>query len=49
VVPLVAELMSALFRTNGNDKEYQAFQHLEELEMLPKETLTLYFANWGNG
>jgi hypothetical protein len=23
--------------------------HLEELEMLPKENLTMYFANWFNG
>jgi hypothetical protein len=42
----VAKLVSALFLTNGNDKVYQAFQHLEELEMLPKENLTMYFANW---
>jgi hypothetical protein len=48
-VPLVAELASALFLTNGNDKVYQAFQQLEELEMLPKENLTMYFANWCNG
>jgi hypothetical protein len=48
VVLLVAELTSALFLTNGNDKVYQAFQHLEELEMLPKENLTMYFANWCN-
>jgi hypothetical protein len=34
VVPLVAKLVSALFLTNGIDKVYQAFQHLEELEML---------------
>jgi hypothetical protein len=26
-VPLVAQLASALFLTNGNDKVYQAFQH----------------------
>jgi hypothetical protein len=44
-VPLVAELVSALFLTNGNDKVYQAFWHLEELKMLPKENLTMYFAN----
>jgi hypothetical protein len=49
VVPLVAELASALFLINGNDKAYQAFKHLEELEMLPKENLTMYFANWCNG
>jgi hypothetical protein len=49
VVPLVAELASAMFLTNGNDKVYQAFRHLEELEMLPKENLTMYFANWCNG
>jgi hypothetical protein len=48
-VPLVAELASALFLTNGNDKVYQAFQHLEELEILPKDNLTMYFANWCNG
>jgi hypothetical protein len=45
----VAELASALFLTNGNDKVYQAFQHLEELEILPKDNLTMYFANWCNG
>jgi hypothetical protein len=45
-VPLVAELMSALFIMNGNDKAYHAFKHLEELEMLLKENLTMYFANW---
>jgi hypothetical protein len=33
---------------NGNDKAYHAFKHLEELEMLPKENLTMYFANWCN-
>jgi hypothetical protein len=48
-VPLVAELASALFLTNGNDKVYQAFQLLEELEILPKDNLTMYFANWCNG
>jgi hypothetical protein len=48
-VPLVAKLASAMFLTNGNDKVYQAFRHLEELEMLPKENLTMYFANWCNG
>jgi hypothetical protein len=50
-VPLVAELASAMFLTNGNDKVYQAFWHLhvEELEMLLKENLTMYFANWCNG
>jgi hypothetical protein len=39
-VPLVAELASALFFTNGNEKAYQAFMHLEELQMLPKENLS---------
>jgi hypothetical protein len=48
-VPLVAKLASAMFLTNGNDKVYQAFRHLEELEMLPKENLTMYFTNWCNG
>jgi hypothetical protein len=48
-VPLVAELASALFLMNGNDKAYHAFKHLEELEMLLKENLTMYFANWCNG
>jgi hypothetical protein len=48
-VPLVAELVLALFLTNRNDKVYQAFWHLEELKMLPKENLTMYFANWCNG
>ena len=48
VVPLVAELASALFLMNGNDKAYHAFKHLEELEMLLKENLTMYFANWCN-
>ncbi len=48
LVPLVAELASALFLTNGKDKAYHAFKHLEELEMLPKENLTMYFANWCN-
>jgi hypothetical protein len=48
-VPLVAELVSALFLTNGNDKAYQAFKHLKELGMLPKENLTMYFASWCNG
>jgi hypothetical protein len=48
-VPLVAQLASALFLTNCNDKVYQAFQHLEELEILPKDNLTMYFANWCNG
>jgi hypothetical protein len=47
-MPLVAELASALFLTNGNDKAYHAFKHLEVLEMLPKENLTIYFANWCN-
>ena len=47
-VPLVAELASALFLMNGNDKAYHAFKHLEELEMLLKENLTMYFANWCN-
>jgi hypothetical protein len=41
--------MSALFLTNGNDKAYQAFKHLKELGMLPKENLTMYFASWCNG
>jgi hypothetical protein len=49
VVPLVVKLASALFLTNDIDKVYQAFQHLEELEILPKENLTMYFANWCNG
>jgi hypothetical protein len=40
-VPLVAELVSALFLTSSNDKAYQAFKHLEELEMLPKENFTM--------
>jgi hypothetical protein len=48
-LPLVAELASALFLTNGNDKAYNAFRHLEDLATLPKENLTLYFANWCNG
>jgi hypothetical protein len=48
-VPLGAELASALFLANGNDKVYQAFQHLEELEILPKDNLIMYFANWCNG
>jgi hypothetical protein len=39
---LVADLASALFLTNGNDKAYHAFMHLEELEMLPTENLTMY-------
>jgi hypothetical protein len=42
----VAELASALFLMKGNDKAYHAFKHLEELEMLPKDNLTMYFANW---
>jgi hypothetical protein len=41
VVPLVAELTSALFLTNGNAKAYHTFMHLEELEMLPKENLPM--------
>ncbi len=45
-VPMMAELASALFLMNGNDKAYHAFKHLEELEMLPKDNLTMYFANW---
>jgi hypothetical protein len=49
VVPLVAKLASALFLTNANDKVYQAFQHLEELQILPKENLTMHFAIWCNG
>jgi hypothetical protein len=36
------------FLTNGNDKAYHAFKHLEELEMLPKENLTMYYTNWCN-
>ena len=47
-LPLVAELASAIFLTNGNDKVYHAFRHLEELATLPKENLTMYFANWCN-
>jgi hypothetical protein len=47
-LPLVAELASAIFLTNGNDKLYHAFRHLEGLEMLPKGNLTTYFANWCN-
>jgi hypothetical protein len=47
-LPLVAELASALFLTNGNDKVYHAFRHLEGLETLPKDNLTMYFANWCN-
>jgi hypothetical protein len=47
-LPLVAELASALFLTNGNDKVYHAFRHLEALETLPKDNLTMYFANWCN-
>ena len=47
-LPLVAELASALFLTNGNDKVYHAFMHLESLVTLPKGNLTLYFANWCN-
>jgi hypothetical protein len=49
MVPLVAELTSALFLMNGNEKAYKACKHLEELERLPKENLTMYFANWSNG
>jgi hypothetical protein len=48
-LPLVAELASALFLTNGNDKVYHAFRHLQGLATLPKENLTMYFANWCNG
>jgi len=47
-LPLVAELASAMFLTNGNDKVYHAFRHMEELATLPKENLTMYFANWCN-
>ena len=47
-VPMVSELACALFLTNGNDKKYYAFKHLEELETLPKDNLTVYFANWCN-
>jgi hypothetical protein len=47
-VSLVGELASALFLMNGNDKACHAFKHLEELEMLLKENLTMYFANWCN-
>jgi hypothetical protein len=47
-LPLVAELASALFLTNGNDKVYHAFRHLETLATLPKDNLTMYFANWCN-
>jgi hypothetical protein len=47
-LPLVAELASARFLTNGNDKVYHAFRHLEGLETLPKDNLTMYFANWCN-
>jgi hypothetical protein len=39
-LPLVVELASAIFLTNGNDKLYHAFCHLEELAMLLKENLT---------
>jgi hypothetical protein len=38
VVPLVNKLLSALFLTNGNDKVYQAFQHLEEFKCFQKRT-----------
>jgi hypothetical protein len=48
-VSLVAKLASAMFLTNGNDKVYQVFWHLEELEILPKENLNMYFDNWCNG
>jgi hypothetical protein len=47
-LPLVAELASALFLTNGNHKVYHAFRHLEALETLLKDNLTMYFANWCN-
>jgi hypothetical protein len=46
-LPLVA-LASALFLTNGNDKVYHAFRHLEGLATLLKDNLTMYFANWCN-
>jgi hypothetical protein len=47
-LPLVVELALALFLTNGNDKVYHAFRHLEGLETLPKDNLIMYFANWCN-
>jgi hypothetical protein len=47
-LPLVVELALALFLTNGSDKVYHAFRHLEGLATLPKENLTMYFANWCN-
>jgi hypothetical protein len=47
-LPLVVELASALFLTNSNDKVYHAFRHLEALETLLKDNLTMYFANWCN-
>jgi hypothetical protein len=47
-LPLVAELALALFLTNGNDKLYHTFRHLEGLATLPKDNLTMYFANWCN-
>jgi hypothetical protein len=47
-LPLVVELASALFLTNGNDKVYHTFWHLEGLATLPKDNLTMYFANWCN-
>jgi hypothetical protein len=45
-LPLVAELASAIFLTNGNDKVYHTYRHLEELATLPKENLTKCFAKW---
>jgi hypothetical protein len=47
-LPLVAELALALFLTNSNDKVYHPFRHLEGLATLPKDNLTMYFANWCN-
>jgi hypothetical protein len=47
-LPLVVELASALFLTNGNDKVYHTFRHLEGLATLLKDNLTMYFANWCN-
>ena len=44
----MAELASALFLTNTNDKVYHTFMHLESLAMLPKGNLTMYFSNWCN-
>jgi hypothetical protein len=44
----VVELALALFLTNGNEKVSHAFRHLEALATLPKDNLTMYFANWCN-